>query len=96
MKRTTIFFGCLTIAILMTCAVTAPLGPDALERVADSVGFANLALEGESWSPLADYETKFFEAGWLAQLSAGLLGVMLVFLVGLIFGQSLLRKQEDK
>ena len=95
MKQIAILFGCVTVAILALRILLVPCGPDVLERVAASIGFAGLAVEGEGWSPFAHYETRFLESVWFARLSAGLLGVVLVCGLGVLLGRSLPRKKED-
>ena len=95
MKQIAILFGCLTVAILALGILLVPCAPDALERVAASMGFADLAVEGEGWSPFADYETRIFGPVWLARLSAGLLGVVLVCGLGVLLGRLVPRRKED-
>ena len=95
MKRIAALFGCVTLALLAVGIVLVPCAPDGLESVAASLGFADLAVEGETWSPFADYETRFFESVWFARLSAGLLGVVLLCGLGVFWGRSLPRGKED-
>jgi len=67
--------------------------PDGLERVARALGFATQEtplLHG----PLAGYETRFFRSRWAAQASAGLLGIVLLYGFGLLFGRTLKRKNK--
>jgi hypothetical protein len=95
MKQIAVLFGCMTLALLAARIVLVPCAPDGLESVAGALGFADLAVEGEAWSPFADYETRFFESVWFARLSAGLLGVVLLCGLGVFWGRSLPRRKGD-
>ncbi len=95
MKQIAILFGCLSVAILAVRILLVPCGPDGLESVAASLGFADLAVEEGGWSPFADYETRMFGPVWLARLSAGLLGVVLLGGLGVLLGRLVPRKKED-
>ena len=95
MKQIAVLFGCVTLTLLAVGIVLVPCAPDALESVPGSLGFADLAVERETWSPFADYETRFFESVWFARLSAGLLGVVLLCGLGVFWGRSLPRRKED-
>jgi hypothetical protein len=93
MKRIAVVFGCMSVAVVALRVLLVPSAPDALESVAGALGFADLAVEEEAWSPFADYETRFFESVWFARLSAGLLGVVLLCGLGVFWGRSLPRSK---
>lgn len=80
----------LVVALL---GVLASSLPDGLGRVAESLGFASRESAVVSGSPFAGYATRYFGAGWLAQASAGLLGVVLIYGFGVLFGRTLKRKK---
>ena len=66
--------------------------PDGLERVAASLGFASRESAAGPGSPFAHYETRFLHSHWAAQVTAGLVGVLLLYGFGVLFGKLLKRK----
>lgn len=92
MKRVVLIFGCLTLALIVFGVLVASSLPDGLEHVAETLGFSSRAEDGEPWSPFADYETRFFDSSWLAQASAGLLGVLLMYGFGVLLGRWIPKK----
>ncbi len=77
-------------AILVFLAISIPIAstnPDGLERVAISLG----AKEGDNfWSGiLPDYTVSGVENGYVSTLIAGIIGVVLVLLVGLLLTKGL-------
>ena len=95
MKRIAVVFGCMSVAVVALRVLLVPSAPDALESVAGTLGFAGLAVEGEDWIPLADYQARFFASVWFARLSAGLAGVFLVCGLGVLLGRLIPRKRGD-
>jgi hypothetical protein len=91
MKKIAIFFGALTLVLVLFGVLIASSLPDGLEHVAESLGFADRAGDG-AWSPFADYETRFFGSEWWAQASAGLLGVAIMYGFGLLLGRFVRRR----
>jgi len=92
MTKTTGFFAILTAALVLLGVLVASSLPDGLEHVAESLGFAGRASQGAAWSPFADYEAAFVEGSWLAQVTAGIAGVGLIWAFGALLGRTLKRK----
>jgi hypothetical protein len=92
--NTTRFFAILTAGLVLLGVFVASSHPDGLERVAENLGFAGHAASGASWSPLAGYEAKFVKGSWLAQVTAGVLGVGLMWGFGSLLGRALKKKGD--
>lgn len=76
----------LAAALLLAFVVShfASSEPDGLERVAIDQGFADTATQhGTAGSPLADYGVSGVRNGWLSTGLAGVLGVLLCFVLGM-------------
>lgn len=74
----------LGVALLLAFVVShfASSAPDGLERVAIDQGFADTATEhGTGGSPLADYGVSGVPNGWLSTGLAGVIGVLLCFVL---------------
>ncbi len=82
-----------TLLLLMLAAMASSTLPDGLERVAVMLGFSSRGWMAGLASPFANYETRYFHSRWVAQISAGLLGVALVWGFGVLFGRALKRKR---
>ena len=84
MKRAAWVLG--IVALLLGCIAgwVASTAPDGLERVAESLGFASRGKAVGS-SPFADYQTRW--------VPAGLVGVVLLYGFGVLFGRTLKRKK---
>ncbi len=93
MKRLFWALGAATLALVLLGILVASASPDGLERVAQSLGFASRASTAAT-SPFADYQTRFFRSPWVAQASAGLLGVVLLYAFGVLFGRTLKRRKH--
>ena len=78
-----------TVALVLLGVLVASAFPDALERVAEELGFASRAGTLWSGSPFADYETRGVGWKWAAQASAGLVGIVLIYGFGLLFGKAI-------
>jgi hypothetical protein len=87
MKRIVLVLTGLTLVLVLLGAPVASSWPDGLESVAESLGFAERALENAAWSPLADYEFRPIKSSWPAQVTAGLIGVALMCGFGVLFGR---------
>ncbi len=74
-------------ALLLACVAgwVASTAPDGLERVAESLGFASRGRAVAPSSPFADYQTRW--------VPAGLVGVVLLYGFGVLFGRTLKRKK---
>lgn len=85
MKRTALVLG--IAALLLSCVAgwVASTAPDGLERVAESLGFAARGKAVMASSPFADYQTRL--------VPAGLVGVVLLYGFGVLFGRTLKRKK---
>jgi hypothetical protein len=92
MAKTIRFFMAVTLGLVLLGVLVASVLPDGLERVAENLGFASRAEEGEAWSPFADYEAAFLEQSWAAQVTAGLLGAGLLYAFGALLGKTLKKK----
>ena len=93
MKRLVIVIVVFTALLIAAGTALSSRYPDGLERVAATLGFASRGAVGVG-SPFANYETRFFHSRWPAQASAGLLGVVLVYGFGVLFGRSLKRRKH--
>jgi hypothetical protein len=94
MSKTIRFFGALTLVLVLLGVLIASSWPDGLERVAETLGFAGRAGPESAWSPFADYEAAFLEHSWPAQVTAGLLGVVLMYAFGTLLGKALKKKGD--
>lgn len=94
MAKTNRFFVATTLGLVLLGVLVASSMPDGLEHVAESLGFAGRASEGQSWSAFADYEASFVEGAWLSQVTAGILGVALVWGFGTLLGRALKKKGD--
>ena len=74
-------------ALLLGCVAgwVASTAPDGLEHVAESLGFASRGQAVGPSSPFADYQTRL--------VPAGLVGVVLLYGFGVLFGRTLKRKK---
>ena len=75
--------------------VLAPLAssdPDGLERVAEDLGFLGMARDAV-YSIIPDYTVPGVD-GNLSTILAGLIGVVLVFLVMVVLGRLLARRRQ--
>ncbi len=87
MKPVFVFFGVLTLALVLLGVLLASSAPDGLESVAEWLGFAERAEEGEAWSPFAGYEFRLIGSLWPARVTAGLAGVALLYGFGMLLGR---------
>lgn len=95
MKRIILLLAGLTLTLVLLGVLVASSSPDGLEAVAESLGFAGRASEGEAWSPFADYEFRAINSPWPAQVAAGLVGVALMYGFGLLFGRLVRRGRRS-
>jgi hypothetical protein len=91
MANTTRLFAILTAALVLLGVFVASSLPDGLEHAAENLGFAGRA-DGVAWSPFADYEAAFVKGSWLAQVTAGIVGVGLMWAFGALLGRTLKKK----
>lgn len=92
--KTTRLFAILTAALVLLGVFVASSLPDGLEHVAESLGFSGHAAQGIAWSPFADYEAAFVNGSWLAQVTAGIVGVALIWAFGALLGRTLKKKGD--
>jgi len=93
MKRGLWAMGAATLVLVTGVALLSSNAPDGLEWAAQRLGFAGRAGSTLPASPLADYQTRYFNSRWAAQASAGLAGALLVYALATLFGRSLKRKK---
>ncbi|MCC6859031.1 MAG: energy-coupling factor ABC transporter permease [Bryobacterales bacterium] len=87
-------------AVLVAAVLLAAVGvvfastqPDGLEKLAENVGIADRA-KAYFGTPLADYETRFLESSWLRKASAGLAGLVLIYVACLLLGRMARRQRS--
>jgi PDGLE domain len=95
MAKTTRLFAILTAALVLLGVFVASSLPDGLEHVAGALGFAGHAAHGGVWSPFANYEAAFVKGSWLAQVTAGIVGVGLIWAFGVLLGKTLKKKGDS-
>jgi hypothetical protein len=93
LKRVVWAAGGATLLLVVFGVLIASTLPDGLSRVAEKLGFAARGAAAVSGSPFAGYRTRYFESRWAAQASAGLVGVVLLYGFGLLFGKAVRRKR---
>ena len=91
MKKTVIF-GLLMAMLLAIFSFLASSFPDGLERVAENYNFLKKATNIFQ-APIADYLFPGIKGEKLATSLAGLAGVIIVFLSGVILGKLLQRER---
>ncbi len=94
MRRAVWAIAIVTLVLVTVGVLVSSAWPDGLERVAASLGFASRGTVVAPVSPFANYEARFFHSRWAAQVSAGLLGVALLYAFGMLFGRSLRRRKN--
>ncbi len=94
MTKTTRLFLFLTAALVLLGVLVASSLPDGLEHVAGILGFAGQAAPQAAWSPFAGYQAAFVKGSWLAQVTAGLVGVGLIWAFALLLGKTLKKKGD--
>ena len=88
--------GWILTGVLITLAVVllspfASASPDGLERVAEDLGFINIA-QSAPYEVIPDYTIPFLGATPLSTIVAGAIGVIVVLAIGFIVGRSLQTK----
>ncbi len=89
--------GVLTLAAVLLAAfgvMWASVDPDGLEALAERAGIARQA-RALLPAPLAEYETRYFQAPWLRKASAGLAGLALTGLVCLLLARAVAGKRSS-
>jgi hypothetical protein len=94
MAKTTRLFAMLTGALVLLGVFVASSLPDGLEHVAETLGFAGHAAPGTTWSPFVGYGAAFVKGSWLAQVTAGVVGVGLIWGFGALLGRTLKKKGD--
>jgi hypothetical protein len=95
LKRVAVATAVATLLLVGVGVLVSSAYPDGLERVAANLGFASHGARFGPGSPLANYEVPFFHSRWAAQASAGLVGVVLLYGFGVLFGRMLKRRKQD-
>jgi cobalt/nickel transport protein len=95
MRKLVIIGLTISAALILLIAPFASSWPDGLERVAINLGFIE---KGEGLpvlrSPMPDYMLNFIENERLSTILAGLIGVIVMFLIVYIIGLTLKRRQN--
>jgi cobalt/nickel transport system permease protein len=87
----------LALAAVLLAAVGvlfASAAPDGLESLAARAGIASQA-KALIKTPLADYETSFFESPWLRKATAGIAGLGILTVVSLTLGRLISRRRSS-
>ena len=89
--------GWILTGVLITLAVVllspfASASPDGLERVAEDLGFINIA-QSAPYEVIPDYTIPFLGATPISTIVAGAIGVIVVLAIGFIVGRSLQTKR---
>jgi hypothetical protein len=95
-RRTGWVLAGLTIAVVVVVAAAffASGDPDGLERVAENLGFGD-AAEGSPFSVIADYVVPGLD-GPLATVVAGVVGVVVLFVLLWLVGKALARRPGER
>ena len=91
MKRPLWAIAAVTLGLVLFGVLLASAFPDGLARVAGDLGFAGRESQITGGSPFAGYETRFFHSRWAAQASAGIVGIVILYGFGVLFGRTLKR-----
>jgi cobalt/nickel transport protein len=94
MKKT-VFLGLLIAMLLAIFSFMVSSSPDGLERIAENHNFLKNATNFFK-APIADYLFPGIKNEQLATSLAGLTGVIIVFLLGIILGKLLKKKNETR
>ena len=80
------------VSLAVVGVLFASSSPDGLERLAENLGIA--AQARSLWkTPLADYETSFLVNTWLRKATAGLAGLGLMYLAGILLSRGISRRR---
>ena len=93
MKRLLRALAFATLLLVVLAALASSTLPDGLKRVAGMLGFGSRSSSVGPASPFANYETRYFHSRWAAQITAGLVGVALMWGFGALFARTLKRKR---
>ena len=88
-RRLLLYLFVAALLVAGALSLLASSAPDGLERVAADLGFETLAVEAEA-GPMSGYELHALGSSPLAQVVAGIAGVLVV--LGLAWGLGLLMK----
>ncbi|MCL5985259.1 MAG: PDGLE domain-containing protein [Actinobacteria bacterium] len=95
MKKFMLIGLIISTALVFLIAPFASSWPDGLERVAINLGFAQKGMSLPTLrSPLPNYMLNFIKNERLSTVLAGLIGVMVIFLLVYVIGFLLKRKQN--
>jgi hypothetical protein len=92
-KRALWVIAAVTVGLVLFGVLLASAFPDGLARVAGDLGFAGRQSSVAAGSPFAGYETRFFHSRWAAQASAGVVGIVILYGFGVLFGRTLKRNK---
>ena len=96
MSRLLHALGTFTLLLVLSGVLLSSAFPDGLGRVARSLGFASRGSALLQGSPFAGYQSLFFHSPWAARASAGVVGIVLLYGFGVLFGRALRRRQGSK
>ncbi len=99
MKARNVLIG-LTVTALAMVVLLAPFAspfPDGLEQVAENLGFSERAENTPPTivSPLPDYLFPGIRDERIATVAAGLLGIVVVGIIGVVLARLIIRKRSD-
>ena len=91
--------GWILTGVLITLAVVllspfASASPDGLERVAEDLGFINIA-QTAPYEVIPDYTIPFLGSAPISTIVAGVIGVIVVLAIAFIAGRSLQSKKPN-
>jgi len=84
----------IAVVVVVAAAFFASGDPDGLERVAENLGFGD-AAEGSPFSIIADYVVPGLD-GPLATVVAGVVGVVVLFVLLWLVGKALARRPGER
>jgi hypothetical protein len=92
-KRALWVVAAVTVGLVLFGMLLASAFPDGLARVAGDLGFAGKQSRVTGGSPFAGYEARFFHSRWAGQAFAGVVGIVILYGFGVLFGRTLKRNK---
>jgi cobalt/nickel transport system permease protein len=90
-SRSWVFVGALIALVVVFLSPLASVDPDGLNRVAEDLGFMDVAQSGSG--PLADYTIPFLANAPISKVAAGTVGGIVVLVIAILVGRGL---QKDR
>jgi cobalt/nickel transport protein len=79
-----------SVIVLLIAVIISPFAsesPDGLEKVAEDMGFLNMAKGIWRYSPFSDYSTGGIENKYISTGLTGIIGVIIVFVITLLLAK---------